>query len=141
MPDTDLISRATALLCPRRLSPTVEAGGVGCALVSAKGVIHVGVCVDVACGLGFCAECAAIAAMVTHGESRINTIVAVKWDGTVLPPCGRCRELICQVDVGNIETRVLLPNGSHTTLRDLLPNHWLIDANNPAPWRPGLPSP
>src|SRR5437016_4403614 len=88
MTDSDLIARAMALVCPRRLSPKVEAGGVGCALVTATGALHVGVCMDAACGLGFCAEQAAIASMITHGESRIDTIVAVRGDGMVLPPCG-----------------------------------------------------
>jgi hypothetical protein len=51
--DTDLISRATAVLNPRRLSPTVEVGDVGCALVTVAGAVHVGVCIDATYGLGF----------------------------------------------------------------------------------------
>jgi cytidine deaminase len=94
--DADLISRATAVIRPRRLSSTAEAGTVGCALVTANGIIHTGDCIDLACGLGFCAEHAAIATMITDGESRIATLTAVASDGTVLPPCGRCRELIWQ---------------------------------------------
>jgi cytidine deaminase len=125
--DADLISRARAVLNPRRLSPSVEVAGVGSALVTSTGVVHVGVCIDAECGIGFCAEHAAVASMITHGESQIRTIVAVDWDGTVLPPCGRCRELICQVDPQNVETRILLPAGRIMTLRQLLPDHWLLD--------------
>jgi len=125
--DHDLIARANAVLGSRRLSPTVEVGKVGSALVTATGAIHVGVCVDAACGLGFCAEHAAIASMVTQGESRIRTIVAVDGKGRVIPPCGRCRELIGQIDPGNADARVLLPDGRIMTLRQLLPDHWLID--------------
>jgi cytidine deaminase len=123
--DEDLVSRATAVLMPRRLSPTVEVGEVGCALVTASGAVHVGVCIDATCGIGFCAEHAAIASMVTHRESRIETIVAVDSEGNVLPPCGRCRELICQIDPGNLETRILLPDEKVKSLRQLLPDHWL----------------
>ncbi|WP_457797844.1 cytidine deaminase family protein [Methylocystis sp. S23] len=123
--DEDLVSRATAVLMPRRLSPTVEVGEVGCALVTASGAVHVGVCIDATCGIGFCAEHAAIASMVTHRESRIETIVAVDSEGNVLPPCGRCRELICQIDSGNLETRILLPDEKVKSLRQLLPDHWL----------------
>jgi cytidine deaminase len=122
--DEDLVSRATAVLMPRRLSPTVEVGEVGCALVTASGAVHVGVCIDATCGIGFCAEHAAIASM-THRESRIETIVAVDSEGNVLPPCGRCRELICQIDSGNLETRILLPDEKVKSLRQLLPDHWL----------------
>jgi cytidine deaminase len=131
--DADLIARATAVLNPRRLSPTVEVAGVGCALLTSQGAVHVGVCIDAASGIGFCAEHAAIASMITQGESRIHTIVAVNWDGTVLSPCGRCRELICQVDPGNVDTRVLLPHARVATLRQLLPEHWLLDREPPEP--------
>jgi cytidine deaminase len=66
--------------------------------------------------------------MITHGESRIRTIVAVGREGAVLSPCGRCRELICQIDPGNVDTRILLHGGKVTTLRQLLPEHWLLDS-------------
>jgi cytidine deaminase len=125
--DAELTARAAALINPRRLSPTVEVGDVGCALVTGTGAVHVGICIDVTCGIGFCAEHAAAASMVTGGESRIHTIVAVGWEGKVLSPCGRCRELIAQIDPSNADTRVLLPDGKSMTLRQLLPDHWLLD--------------
>lgn len=125
MTDGELIARARAALCPRRLSPAVEAGTVGSALVTGSGAVHVGACLDAPCGLGFCAEAAAVAAMVTAGESRIVTIVAVDRDGTLLPPCGRCRELIWQVDPGNADARILLPGDRVEPLRGLLPDPWL----------------
>lgn len=123
--DDGLIARARAAVDPCRLSPTVEAGGVGSALLTGGGAIHVGVCLDAPCGLGFCAEQAAIAGMITAGESRIVTIVAVDRDGRLLPPCGRCRELIWQVDPGNADARILLPGDGVKPLRELLPDPWL----------------
>ena len=63
--------------------------------------------------------------MITAGEQRIETIVAVNRDGTVLPPCGRCREFIAQVDEANADTRVILALGVRR-LKELLPDHWLI---------------
>jgi cytidine deaminase len=74
--------------------------------------------------MGFCAEHNAIGTMVTQGESRIHTIVAVDWDGSILSPCGRCREFIYQIDEGNAETRVILRENSVMTLKELLPEHW-----------------
>jgi cytidine deaminase len=62
--------------------------------------------------------------MVTLGESHISTLVAVDCDGNVLPPCGRCRELISQINPKNSDARVLLPAGRVTTLRKLLPEQW-----------------
>lgn len=125
-PDDALIAAARAVLNPRRLSPTVEVAGVGAALRTASGQVFTGVCIDAASGIGFCAEHGAVAAMITAGESRIDTIVAVDWDGSILPPCGRCRELVVQVDPGNAATRVILP-GAVRPMRDLLPDHWLLD--------------
>ena len=125
MDDAALIAAARAVLNPRRLSPTVEVAGVGAALITGSGAVYRGVCIDAACGIGFCAEHGAIAAMITAGESRISAIVAVDWDGSVLQPCGRCRELIVQVDAATTETRVILASGAKP-LHALLPDHWLI---------------
>ncbi len=130
MTDADLIAAARAVLAPRRLSPTCEAAGVGAALLAPSGKVYVGVCIDAECGIGFCAEHSAAAAMITAGESRVLTMVAVDWDGSVLTPCGRCRELIVQIDTGNDQTRVILPNGVKT-LAQLLPDHWLMDRAKP----------
>ena len=128
--DAALIAAARAVVNPRRLSGTVEVAGVGAALRTSSGAVHVGVCIYAASGFGFCAEHGAVAAMITAGESRIATIVAVNWDGAVLPSCGRCRELVVQVDDGNAETRVILPGGVKP-MRDLLPDHWLLDHRLP----------
>jgi cytidine deaminase len=76
--------------------------------------------------------------MVTAGEYQIVRIVAV-WrderDGTVsvLPPCGRCREFIRQIDEGNLETEVVLGRDRVATLRELLPNHEWPEPLDP-PW-------
>jgi len=43
----------------------------------------------------FCAEYAAVGAMVSEGASEILTIVAVNGKkNIVLPPCGNCRQLL-----------------------------------------------
>lgn len=123
--DNELVAAALAVLNPRRLSPTVEVGSVGAALLTENGNVHTGVCIDAASGIGFCAEHAAIASMITAGESRIMTIVAVHWDGIILPPCGRCREFVVQVDERNADTRVILVGGVKS-IRALLPDHWLM---------------
>lgn len=96
-------------------------------LVTDRGNRYAGVCIDTGSGTGFCAEHSAIAAMVTAGEYRIARIVAV-WRSDqgvlyVLPPCGRCRELIHQVDPANIDTEVVLGYDKVATLRELLPFH------------------
>ena len=120
----ELMLRAREVVNPRQLSPTVGVGDVGCALISDKGTIYVGISIDTACSMGFCAEHNAIGTMVTNGESRIIKLVAVDWNGKVIPPCGRCREFIYQIDPRNADTMIILSGGREKTLRDLLPEHW-----------------
>ena len=120
----ELYSRAKAVLNPRRLSAEAEAGGVGAAILSDSGAVYTGVCIDTACSMGFCAEHAAAAAMITAGENRVFKMVAVNWDGHILPPCGRCREFISQLHDDNRDAQVLVAEGVVLTLRDLLPHDW-----------------
>jgi cytidine deaminase len=126
----ELIASAEAVLNPHRVHDRLF-GDVGSTLVTDTGNRHSGVCIDTGSGTGFCAEHAAIAAMVTAREYRIAKIVAV-WrrdDGRlhVLPPCGRCREFIRQVDPGNIDTEVVLDRGRSAPLRALLPAYEWLD--------------
>ena len=94
---TKLYQKAVEVLNPRQVSESLEAGGVAAALVTDKGNVYRGVCIDTACSLGFCAEHAAVAAMLTAGEDRVEKIVAVGSQGVIMPPCGRCRELLMQL--------------------------------------------
>jgi cytidine deaminase len=120
-----LIDAAVAVLHPHHVGDRLF-GDVASALITDAGSVYVGVCIDTASGTGFCAEHAAIAAMVTAREYKIAKIVAV-WRGEdrgplhVLPPCGRCREFIRQIDPANLDAEVVL--GRHRTLRlrELLP--------------------
>jgi cytidine deaminase len=117
-----LIAVAAALARPFVSSEDCTSGEVGAALVTASGALYTGVCVDLACGIGFCAEHAAIAEMLKARESEVRTIVAVNAEGSVLPPCGRCRELLWQIDSRNARTWVVLGEGEGAQLADLLPH-------------------
>jgi cytidine deaminase len=120
----ELYERAKSILNPRKLSAYAESGGVGAALLTDSGSVYTGVCIDTACSMGFCAEHAAAAAMITGGENRVLKMVAVDWDGSILPPCGRCREFISQLHDDNFNTEVLVAEGVILTLRELLPHDW-----------------
>lgn len=120
----DLVYAAEAVLRPHRVGDRLF-GDVAAALETVAGQRHVGVCIDTGSGTGFCAEHAAIAAMVTAGEYRIARIAAVWHDDGgrlyVLPPCGRCREFIRQIDPANLDTEVVLGADRSVALRELLP--------------------
>ena len=124
----ELYQQAKSVLNPRRLSQEAEAGGVGAAVLTGSGRVYTGVCIDTSSSMGFCAEHAAAAAMITAGESRVVKMVAVNWDGAILPPCGRCREFISQLDEENPKAEVLVARGTVMTLRELLPFDWRVAA-------------
>jgi cytidine deaminase len=102
---TDVATSAAAVLNPQVFGDR-SSGTVGCTLVTVAGNRYSGVCIDVPCSMGFCAEHAAVAAMVTAGEFQIAKVVAVCRDETghlyVLSPCGRCREFMHQVHPENM---------------------------------------
>ena len=120
----ELYQQAKSVTNPRRLSEEAEAGGVGAALLTENGKVYTGVCIDTACSMGFCAEHAAAATMITAGESRVVMMVAVHWDGKIMPPCGRCREFISQIHEDNLNAEVMVSEGKIVTLRELLPFDW-----------------
>ena len=113
----------------RKLSPLIEAGGVSAAVLSAKGNIYTGVCIDTACSLGMCAERNAIANMITNGESQIAKIVAVMPDGKAGMPCGACREFMMQLDKTAGEIEILSDYETKKTIRlkSLTPEWWSKD--------------
>jgi cytidine deaminase len=106
------------------IKPSLTAGAVAAALLTDAGNLYTGINLDLACGIGFCAEHSAIADMLKNRETWIRRIVAVDAQ-RIVAPCGRCRELMVQVDRRNMECIVLLPAGMKVTLRELLPNAWL----------------
>jgi cytidine deaminase len=120
----ELIQAARGVVGQRPLRDSFSAGGVGAAIRTAQGSVYTGICIDLGCGLGFCAEVAAIAQMLTQGETQIDTVVAVTEEG-ILPPCGRCRETMAQIDERNLDCKVVVAPGEVVLLRELLPRHWL----------------
>jgi cytidine deaminase len=120
-----LIEMASKAVRPMKLGYDNSAGGVAVALVSGSGHVYTGVCIDTISGMGYCGEANAIGSMITEGESKITKLVGVWKDADgkvyVLPPCGRCREFIHQVNKENLETDVILSEGRVEKLKDLLP--------------------
>lgn len=128
MTNEELIMKAASILNPHTTANNRLFGDVAATLITGKGNAYSGVCIDTGSGTGFCAEHSAIAAMVTAGEYKIARIVAV-WrderDGKlyVLPPCGRCRLFISQIDGINLGTEVVLGKEKALQLKELLPYH------------------
>jgi cytidine deaminase len=122
----ELYNAARKVQNDRSISPFINAGGVAAAILTRKGNIYVGVCIDTACTLGMCAERNAIANMITNGESQIEKVVAVMEDGSVGSPCGACREYMMQLDKdsGEIEILIDLEELKTAKLKELIPDWW-----------------
>ena len=121
-----LYKKALEVQNGREISPFVDAGGVAAAILTVSGNVYVGVCIDTCSSLGMCAERAAIASMLTHGESRIRRVVAVMSNGKVGSPCGACREFMMQLDKNSSNIEILLDTDSKSTvtLGALCPDWW-----------------
>jgi len=120
----ELFEIALHTLNERQISRSSRAGSVAAAILTDKGNVYKGVCIDTPSSLGFCAEHAAIAAMITAGETRIVKLVAVGAAKKALAPCGRCREFISQIDDENYKCEVMLDGGKIVTIDELLPYRW-----------------
>jgi cytidine deaminase len=121
-----LYEAAKEKLNPRKISPFIDAGGVAASILTDKGNIYTGVCIDTSCTLGMCAERNAIANMITNGESRIVKLVCVMCDGSVGSPCGACREYLMQLDKNSPAMQILrnYETLETITLDELIPGWW-----------------
>ena len=121
-----LYEEAKKKINQRTISPFIEAGGVSAAILTDKGNIYTGVCIDTACSLGMCAERNAIANMITNGENKIVKLVCVMEDGCVGSPCGAGREYLMHLDKESplMEILVDYKEKKTVTLNELIPNWW-----------------
>jgi cytidine deaminase len=109
--DVELIDKAVETADQLYLKDVHE---VAASLRTQAGLVFSGIHIEADVGFAdICGEVAAICHAVAHGHRDINTIVAVYRDDVgrteILPPCGRCREVIsdlnphCWVIVGTLD--------------------------------------
>ncbi|MBV8861435.1 MAG: cytidine deaminase [Mycobacterium sp.] len=51
---------------------------------------------NVSYGLGLCAECAVVCALHATGGGRLVALACVDGHGSLLMPCGRCRQVLLE---------------------------------------------
>jgi cytidine deaminase len=88
--DRDLVEAATQVIARNFREPLHT---VGAAVLAESGKIYLGVDIETV-GYGPCAEPIALGAAISAGERRFRTIVAARPNGSILPPCGNCRQLL-----------------------------------------------
>ncbi len=119
----ELFEKAKKLSKEKQLTEEAVLGYAGVALLTEKNKVHTGVSFTGACGQGFCGEIGAILSMLKTGETKIKKIVVVSNDHKYMPPCGRCREFMFQIDRKNLNTEIILENRT-IKLKELLPERW-----------------
>jgi len=127
--DKELIKKAKEIIIKSSPVNLIDTGDVGSALMTSKGSIFQGVCIGHYCGMGSCGEYQAIGSMISNGEKEIKKIVAVWYYNKtkkykVIPPCGKCREMILQTCKKNKNTEVIISNSEKVKLIELMPFAW-----------------
>jgi cytidine deaminase len=93
---------------------------VGAAALVDDGRTVVGCNVEnAAYGVVLCAECGVVSSLHATGGGRLTHLVCVNGKGTVIMPCGRCRQLLHEN--GGPELLVLTTSGPRP-MSDVLPD-------------------
>ena len=93
-PDWDALRAAAREVCARAYAPYSDFP-VGAAALVDDGRIVSGCNVENASyGLTLCAECGLVSALHASGGGRLLAFACVDRQGSVLMPCGRCRQLL-----------------------------------------------
>jgi cytidine deaminase len=120
MDDIDWASLRTAATCAtaHAYAPYSKLR-VGAAGLTDDGRVVAGCNVENASyGLTLCAECGLVSALHMSGGGRLRAVVCVDGDGSLLAPCGRCRQLLYEAggsallvlrDRGPVPITALLP--------------------------------
>jgi cytidine deaminase len=119
-----LYDLAMAAINPHEISEQMYVGSVAAVVLTKKRNIYTGVCIDTSSSLGMCAERNAISTMLSNGENEVEKVAAVYKDGTVMPPCGACREFMMQLGKNAKDIEILLSNDGKTmNLGELMPEY------------------
>lgn len=107
--DWAALRRAAEEMTPRAYAP-YSSYPVGAAALVDDGRVVTGCNVEnAAYGVVLCAECGLISSLVAGGGGRLVAFVCVDGAGTVIMPCGRCRQLLWEH--GGAALQVLTPDG------------------------------
>ena len=117
-----LCEKARAVLNPRRLSDSAEADGVGPALLADDGHVYTASAPTPAPRWAFAPSTLPRARWYSRGQPG-SPHGRCALDGSVIPPCGRCREFISQLHADKLEAEVMVTGDRVVTLCELLPYH------------------
>lgn len=119
---TELIDAAKEIIKKRYKKDKHE---VAAAVLTKSGKIYSAVHLETYVGrAAICAEAIAIGKAASEGDSEFDAIVAVNKEGSVVSPCGICRELISDYSPN---ANVIIPNHDGfdvVSISELLPQKY-----------------
>ncbi len=116
--DWEGLRRAATEVAERAYAP-YSGYRVGAAARTEDGRVLVGCNVENAgYGVTLCAECGVVSQLHATGGGRLREVLCVNGEGTLIMPCGRCRQLL--YEAGGPELAILTPEGA-LTMADVLP--------------------
>jgi cytidine deaminase len=122
----DLVRRAREVIAARHRPDWHH---VGAAVLTRSGRVFVGVHLEAYVGrVAVCGEAVALGAAATAGDTDVAAVAAVYHDGSVVTPCGMCRELLADYAP---ECVVLVGEREAVRLADLIPRKYVRTAPGP----------
>ena len=119
-----MMKLALTNLNPRKFNRHAKSGDAVCVLLAKNKKYYVGQSLVATCGLGYCAEQAAISQMINDGETKIESLLVIDKFNNILTPCGKCCEMITQINDENYECTIMLENDERLLLRDIYRIDW-----------------
>ena len=118
----EIVEQARAIIAARHKPDWHE---VGAALRTRSGKTFAAVHLEAYVGrIAVCAEAVALGMAAAAGDTELEAIVAVRANGTIVSPCGMCRELISDYAPDCV---VILGEGEAVPVASLLPRKYVRD--------------
>ena len=103
----DLYNEIMKKIGEKKISEFIDSNSVICALVTENNNVFFGSNVQASCGLSMCAEKIAIGNAIMSNDTKFKYILCVFKDGSIITPCGSCRELLMQTGKQNLEMEIV----------------------------------
>lgn len=109
-----------------KVSEFLNSGSVMCALITKSGKIYFGSNIQASCGLSICAERIAIYNAILANDMDFKSILCVFKDGSIITPCGSCRELLMQTGKKNLNLEIITSINPYMSIKlcELMSNWW-----------------
>lgn len=121
-------AKARALLAQTKAYAPYSGFFVGAAMLATDGTVWNGCNVESSSyGLTICAERTALATAIAHGKRHFTAVVVATSATPPSPPCGACRQLLCEFAPTAIVLRInTVGEELWTTIPALLPEAFLL---------------